>query len=127
MTRADAATGNRKRHLYTITDEGRQVLGEWLAQPAEPRVVRNEMLLKMFFGRHIERDVLRQQLQIEVQRARGALQGAAGAMAWLQETEADAPDLGYWLLTLDLGRRSAQARAEWAEASLRKLEREDWT
>lgn len=46
-----APRGTRERHVYRLTDEGRQRLQDWLANrvPA-PIEIRDEMLLKLFFA-----------------------------------------------------------------------------
>ena len=40
----------RAKRIYSITEEGRERLKEWLAVPPQPEIPRNEMLLKLFFG-----------------------------------------------------------------------------
>jgi len=40
----------RQKQLYSITDEGRRALRQWLRQPVAPRSEDNELLLKLFFG-----------------------------------------------------------------------------
>ena len=42
--------GKPDRHVYTITDEGRDDLHGWLALPPEPHKERIELLLKLFHG-----------------------------------------------------------------------------
>ena len=43
--------GGRRRRLYTITGAGREALAAWVADPsAAPHQVRDEALLKVFFG-----------------------------------------------------------------------------
>ena len=122
MSRTEPASGQRVRHVYTITESGRQVLQGWLAQPAAPWAVRNELLLKLFFGRQVDGEAIKAHLVREREQARGAMMGTAAAIGMLETEQADAPDLAYWLLTLDMGRRWAEARLEWAEAGLRRLE-----
>jgi DNA-binding PadR family transcriptional regulator len=43
--------GKPARYVYTLTDKGLEVLRHWLTEPIEHLVERNELLLKMFFGR----------------------------------------------------------------------------
>lgn len=121
VTRSEGGSGNRVRHVYAITDAGRRALHQWLTEPVSPRLVRNEMLLKLFFGRHLEREVLLRHLRRELATAEGEARGIGAVVGMLQTTQSEAPDLQYWLLTLDLGRRTAQARAEWARATLDRL------
>src|SRR5579859_2559184 len=43
--------GKPERYVYTLTDKGREELLHWLTEPVEHAVERNELLLKLFFGR----------------------------------------------------------------------------
>ena len=49
-TKRDGAENKRNKLIYTITDEGRNYLKEWLRLPAERDELRYETLLKLFFG-----------------------------------------------------------------------------
>ena len=42
--------GQLQRRVYTVTAAGRRALDEWLAEPDEQYEVRDEGLLKLFFG-----------------------------------------------------------------------------
>jgi DNA-binding PadR family transcriptional regulator len=44
--------GGRTRHLYSISDAGREALGEWLGHSGHPSgfEMRDELLLKLFFS-----------------------------------------------------------------------------
>jgi PadR family transcriptional regulator AphA len=46
----DAPRGEVRRRVYTVTPKGRKVVDEWLAAPDEQYEVRDEGLLKLFFG-----------------------------------------------------------------------------
>ena len=43
-------TGQRPKTVYEITDEGREALRDWLAQPSAPPATEFEGLLKVFFA-----------------------------------------------------------------------------
>jgi len=45
-----APPNKRQKQLYSITEKGRQALGQWLRQPVPARSENNEFLLKLFFG-----------------------------------------------------------------------------
>lgn len=118
---SDPESGGRERRVYTLTDEGREALRDWLEAPVVPRPPRNELLLKLFFGResapatsvaHVER-FHAEQLEL--------LDRYARIRAQLSERAAGAPDLPYWLLTLDFGEREARAHLEWSEDALTRL------
>ncbi len=43
--------GGRRRRVYSLTDAGREALGEWAAEPdAAPPQLRDELMLKVFAG-----------------------------------------------------------------------------
>jgi len=46
----DISRGKRKRYVYSITDTGVEAFREWLALPADPPIVRNELQLKFFLS-----------------------------------------------------------------------------
>jgi len=49
-TSREESTGDRRRTVYAITDAGRAVLAEWLAQPGNDQRYESEAVLKLFFG-----------------------------------------------------------------------------
>ena len=52
--RVEPQTGRPDRHVYSLTPAGWTTLCAWLARPVAPRrTERNELLVKLFFGRHI--------------------------------------------------------------------------
>ena len=42
------------RKVYTITEAGHKELQRWLKQPAEPVAIRDERILKVYFGAHAD-------------------------------------------------------------------------
>lgn len=47
--------GGRTRHVYRITERGREALAAWLANPIDtPLEMRDEMMLKLFFSDHAD-------------------------------------------------------------------------
>src|SRR5687767_64246 len=55
---AASAKARRRRISYRITAEGRRALAAWLKRPAAPERIRNELLLKVFFGRAAGREAV---------------------------------------------------------------------
>lgn len=49
--------------LYALTLEGRNVLTEWIMQPSEPGVLREDLLLKVRAGSLVQREVLLTELR----------------------------------------------------------------
>src|SRR5262249_38879856 len=54
VTGVDAPRGERRRTVYTITDEGMERLKQWLRLPPETAEMRDEGLLKLFFSGVLE-------------------------------------------------------------------------
>ena len=49
-TKREDKENKRNKLIYTITDDGRNYLKEWLTLPVEKDELRYETLLKLFFG-----------------------------------------------------------------------------
>jgi DNA-binding PadR family transcriptional regulator len=69
------ATGKRDKQPYSITATGRDAFRTWIAQPPASDILRLPLVVSVFFGDHIEPDLLRRYLQTarlehEAQRAR---------------------------------------------------------
>lgn len=121
----DDAGGGRERIRYRLTASGREELARWLAEPVQPPRPRNELLLKLFFGRHagpgvIAEHILAFRRRIEADRAR-----YAEIRARLEEKAGESPEAGYWLLTLRYGEIERQALLRWADEAIARLEEID--
>lgn len=71
---SDVSTNDRAKIAYTVTDEGRACVREWLAQPAQREQVRSELLLKLFFGGEADPQVSLRQIEAYERRLRGELE-----------------------------------------------------
>lgn len=118
---AEKQEGRPERYVYTLTEKGWQALREWLAEPAERQVERNELLLKLFFGSEIPVSVSIEhiqkfrQLQSELFRKYEAIE------AHIKSEHAHNPKLPYWLITSSYGRHIAQALIAWSDETLAML------
>jgi DNA-binding PadR family transcriptional regulator len=51
VSSADTSVGDRRRTVYSLTRSGQEALGDWAAMTEEvPVEIRDEMLLRLFFG-----------------------------------------------------------------------------
>jgi PadR family transcriptional regulator, regulatory protein AphA len=113
--------GKPERYVYTLTDKGLEALRHWLTEPIEQMVERNELLLKLFFGRqntigdnieHVKQfQILQEQL----------LRKFLGIEAYLKANCADNADLCYSLITVRYGIRRCQALLNWCEEAIDTL------
>jgi DNA-binding PadR family transcriptional regulator len=124
----DVQQDRPNRKVYSITDDGRQDLVDWLKQPSEPEQVREPVLIKVFFGANLRRDELTAVL-------RDRIEGLKGGIAYLEQAnsfcvsfaksvgvENEAP---FWELTTKLGIGHCRAELEWAEEAIKVLEQLD--
>lgn len=117
--------GRPDRKVYSVTDRGRQELVDWFAEPPAPPRPRNELLLRIFLGRHAPTEHLLRDIRQYRKTTRDTL---AHLRAIRERIEAEAhehPDRKYWDLTLDYGLHVFEALALWgekAEAALTRTE-----
>ena len=119
--RRGSGTGRRERTVYALTAKGKGVLQAWLREPPQPEQVRNEILLKLYFGPELGVDGALAHLQGFEAAQRGALrmmeafQDEIVAVAESEEQEV------FWKITLASGLHVARARIAWCEESRRLL------
>jgi DNA-binding PadR family transcriptional regulator len=105
------------KRLFRITDVGEQALSRWLNDsPLEPTKYRNQFLLKVFFGRHMDDQALIRHIE----------EGRADVQEELSQLEAIAKEVDpdrdfYSWLTLTYGLDRDRATIRWAEMALRAL------
>ncbi|SDZ26427.1 DNA-binding transcriptional regulator, PadR family [Evansella caseinilytica] len=111
--------GRPDRHEYSLTSKGIDVLTSWLEQPVEQvPVERNEVLLKLFFGRYQSKAskvrILHDYKQKLADRYQTYVSIEQAILAHKNNNEAAA----YWLCTLDYGKRITLAAIDWCTAAL---------
>lgn len=119
--RVISRAGRPDRKVYSITAKGRTALKRWFTQPPAAPRPRNELLLRLFFGRHAEpgqltRDV--RHYRDELLKARERLEEVK---ARLDAESGESPDQAYWELTLDYGLAAFAALAEWSTMAAAQL------
>lgn len=113
--------GGRDRHVYAITEAGREELRRWLSEPTEPSAVRNELLLKLFFGRQTDAQTNIRRIETFRNAQQQDLERYAKSRKELSTSLEKHPDLAYWLMTLRFGESEKQALLSWCEETLAAL------
>ncbi len=120
-SRKVAGTGKPDRYIFTLTAAGWSELRSWLTRAVESQQPgRNELLLKLFFGRHAG-------TRTNVDHLRRHRQFLADRLAQYEaieaelNTEAEDPDQPYWLITLRHGQLVARASLAWCDETLTRL------
>lgn len=121
--RTERQKGRPNKHVYSLTEDGRVELRRWLEVLAVPSIPRNEMLLKLFFGRQscVEANERHVREYRERHEAAGRLYQAM--MKSIPREHPGHPDLPYWLMTLRLGVHESKALVMWCDETLKELEK----
>lgn len=119
ITKVETTRNGRERNLYTLTQSGMDTLKEWLELPAQDIHIRNELMLKVFFGDLVPTEITIQHLENQKQELQKKL-------TLYQEIKKELPHTHsresiYSLLTLDHGIRQAKSSLEWCEQAIKTL------
>ncbi len=116
-TKRGDTESKRNKLIYTITEEGRRYLKEWLILPVEKDELRYETLLKIFFGN--EQGAEQALLHIEAfeKKIKNKLPYLLRAEQALKESLDDDTAHKYYFLTVKFGIETYYSYLEWcAEA-----------
>ena len=115
-------TDRPDKRLYSITESGEAALRDWLENtPTSADVIKSHLLLKIFFGKHMDRD----ELIAEVEDYRSS---AYEFIETLNQTRANCggePGTLFTYLTTGLGISHAHANIEWADEAIALLKHAD--
>jgi DNA-binding PadR family transcriptional regulator len=120
-------TNRPDKRLYRITPAGREALQQWLASPdVEPDVFKSPLLLHLFFGHLMSRQVLIVQLEKRQQKLAAELQGYEKREQEVRDS-IQAPgsesQLSFLLLTLQFQSNMLQAALRWTTETVAQLKR----
>lgn len=116
-TRQEDTETKRTKLVYTITDEGRDYLKQWLSQPVIKDELRYETLLKLFFGAEQGEEQALSHIEAFEAKIRDELPYLLNAEKILKEHQSDASAHKYYLLTVMFGIKTYRTYLEWcAEA-----------
>ena len=115
--------GKPLRHIYSITEKGRQSLHSWLLLPAERPTLRIELLLKLFFGNEVPVDSMIQKVEEEKAFCTETLLTFEQIEKHVKShnNENEPGGIPYWLITLRYGRHYYSAISEWCDETLQIL------
>jgi DNA-binding PadR family transcriptional regulator len=119
LVQREEATGSGPVHLTAAGEKRLQAL---LAEPFSPPPPRDPLLLRLFFGRHVDPDLTRKRLVQALDAAVSRSEEFARVRAEIEEQSGSA-DATYWLITLSAGEHAARARIDWAREALELLDR----
>lgn len=116
----------RNKKIYEITEQGRQVLREWLIQPAGDAQVRSEFLLKIFLGNEMTREKQVSHLERERQHLKEKIGKLAGLVKTIETNNGNRRVSEAWAMTMELGLELAETELRWCERHLERLRRSEF-
>ena len=113
------------KHVYSITEAGKEELIRWLAEEGPGLDVRAPILMKVFFlGERSREENIRffQQYRDQCEKFMESMEAVPGYISEYSSYVEDKEKTIYWQMTMDYGRRKMQMCMDWAQDCIRKLE-----
>lgn len=117
------SSGFRDKKIYRITPKGIAELKKWMLQEAETHSVRSEFMLKLFFGANVTPEISIEHLQMERYKTKSKLTHLLEMQQQLAREHKDSPHLPYWLMSVDYGIKTAEAKLSWCDKTIKTLEK----
>lgn len=114
-TKREGMENRRNKLIYTITEEGRSYLKEWIRLPVEKDELRYETLLKLFFGNEQGAPQAIAHIEAFQEKIEKEMPYLLGAEKTLKEVLNDDKAHQYYLLTVEFGIKTYQAYLEWCK------------
>ncbi|ODN44044.1 PadR family transcriptional regulator [Piscirickettsia litoralis] len=122
VTCREDAHGARTRKLYSITDAGIRAIQVWLKDPSIKYQIRDELVLKLFFGCHVEPAVMIEHLQAARARELEFLHLVNNALDnKIDSVLGDRPQYAYVQAVARGGQRCTVATVEWLDETIETL------
>lgn len=114
--------GGRQKKRYRITDQGIETLQNWIKETADYSGFRNELLLKLFFGNHVNNDVSIAHLQDYIEQQTYLNKTFLGFKETLPDLkDKPATQLTYMLAILNYGIEATAMSIKWSEETIEML------
>jgi PadR family transcriptional regulator AphA len=121
-SRTEKHPGRPSRKIYSLLPAGRARLVTWLDEPAFDQVPRNELLLKLFFGRMAPPATTRAHVMQKREHLLEELKSFAALRSAITQDGSYPADQRYWLMTLSYGEHVSRAELAWCEEVLTEVE-----
>jgi PadR family transcriptional regulator AphA len=118
----EGGDGKRLRKVYRLTDAGHARLGEWFGAASQRQTIRDEVLLKLFFGVKAPRGALLAMMRERRKSYADDLERYRALEVQLPKAQRENPGLPFFLLTLRKGLIDAEAQLQWSDETIAALE-----
>ncbi len=118
---AEKQEGKPEKYIYTLTEQGKKGLRNWLSESVESTVERNELLLKLFFGAHIPLEKNKEHIYAFQELQSQLLEKYEGIERELVAEAQEDAILSYRFMTVRYGIHRCHALLTWCDETLGTL------
>ena len=125
QSHVESQEGRPDRKVYTVTEEGRHAFITWLDDfPVKLHsAVREDFLVRVFFGSRISSEDLRFQFQKYRKEMQASIEHMKEAVEGTSYGDYPEEEQFFWRMTEKLGYKIAVASEEWARECIREIDR----
>ncbi|GBF49887.1 transcription Regulator [Leptospira ryugenii] len=105
----------KKKKVYKITRTGLEEFRKWMNSSKIQVHKRNELMFKVFFGRHMQASRLLEQLELETEKTKEDLTALQTFRKELKMDWEKHPDHDFWSVTLDFAEKQNRLQEVWLE------------
>ncbi|KGP73726.1 transcriptional regulator [Pontibacillus yanchengensis Y32] len=111
--------GKPNKKEYHITQQGQNALQVWIEKPVlELPTEKNELLLKLFFGRHQDANTNLHLLETYLTKLTERYRTYEGIKTMIQQNYGQEEDAVFWIITLDYGLMTTKAAMDWCKQTM---------
>ena len=122
-SKTERQKGKPDRHIYSVTQKGRERMAAWLAVKPQPEVPRNELLLKLFFGTQVAPEISIEHVERMVESESAYLHELRRIEREEIEKNRHYPGAPYWKMAARYGQLELEAHLCWAKETLAELKK----
>jgi PadR family transcriptional regulator AphA len=112
----------REKKVYSITAKGMTELKKWLVLEADTKLVRDELLLKLFFGTHSSPETNLEHIRAHRYTTKARLSQLINKKELMQEQQ-NSPHFPYWQISIQYGIQVSEAVVKWCDDTIIRLEK----
>lgn len=121
VKKSEFNAGKPPKYIYSLIDEGKKELNDWLRKPVESNPMRSEFLLKLFFASELPIEDIIRLVDEEKTKHEKLLAQFLKIEEDLGKNQQSGKALSLWLATVNFGKYEARSTIEWCEDTVKTL------
>lgn len=111
----------REKKIYHITASGLTALKKWLTEKPETFSVRNEFMLKLFFGANVASTINVEHIQAHRYQTKMMIDKLRETKKQLISQHHSSAHFPFWQMSIHYGIKLAEAKLEWCDDAIQEL------